>query len=163
MVLLETRYLSVLATCLTVALTLPTQAPEKPPGEVFIPNLNPDQQPTLEGCVQWFIQNHVQFKIYSREEAQIWCYRYHPQGALYEEAKSPRPRAWRPRYLVEEGDARGARTDDNKDNMTKLGNLSKNVQDFAIRILRPFADVKHLPAGGLSRPILGGFQPILSP
>lgn len=57
------------ATFLTVALALPVQQQDPPAaaagGEVFIPDLGPDQQPTLEGCVQWFLHNEVQAKVSS--------------------------------------------------------------------------------------------------
>lgn len=58
-------YPFVFASCLTLALALPTHPPERTPSDDFIPGLNPDQQPTLEGCVQWFIRDNVQLRVSS--------------------------------------------------------------------------------------------------
>lgn len=62
-----------------------------------------------------------------------------------------------------EEDARGANTGNSAFQKLDLGSLAGNAQNFAIRLLQPFADVKHPPIGGHNRPIFGEFQPVFSP
>lgn len=97
----------------------------------------------------------------------MWCYRYHPQGDLYDEARSSEQHRYGGRGYLVNGDVRGANWDNWDDKsafkMLDFGNLARDTRDFAIRVARPLVAVKYPPIGGLNRPILGGFRPILIP